>query len=73
MSSSKVGRSASWFQKGCKYFPLRHLTGVEVLPQQRRATVQVAGTTLHGTPAELEALAHRLLTVVRLYEPPTAS
>ena len=60
MTSSKAGRSASWFQKGCRYFALGQLTGIEVLPAQRRCTVQVAGTTLHGTPSELRLLATRL-------------
>ena len=60
MNSSKAGRSASWFQKGCRYFALGQLTGIEVLPAYRRCTVQVMGTTLHGTPSELRLLAKRL-------------
>lgn len=59
-SASNARRSVSWFPKGCKYIPLRHLLGVEVLPAQRRATVQVSGTTLHGTPAELRDLARQI-------------
>ncbi|WP_194894718.1 hypothetical protein [Catenulispora pinisilvae] len=69
MNSSKAGRrSASWFQKGCTYFALGQLTGIEVLPAQRRASVQVAGTTLHGTPSELRLLATRLHRAASLAE-----
>lgn len=68
MNTSKAGRSASWFQKGCKYFALGQLTGIEVLPAQRRCTVQVSGTTLHGTPSELRLLAARLHMAATLAE-----
>ena len=68
MNSSKAGRSASWFQKGCRYFALGQLTGIEVLPAQRRCTVQVAGTTLHGTPSELRLLATRLHRAANMAE-----
>lgn len=68
MSQSKAARSASWFQKGCKYFALRQLTGIEVLSPQHRATVQIAGTTLHGTPNELRYLASQLHRAANLAE-----
>ena len=68
MNSSKAGRSASWFQKGCRYFALGQLTGVEVLPTQRRCAVQVTGTTLHGTPNELRLLATRLYRAADMAE-----
>ena len=68
MNASKAGRSAHWFQKGCRYFALRQLTGVEVLSPQHRTTVQVAGTTLHGTPNELRHLASQLYRAAALAE-----
>ena len=68
MDASKARRSASWFQKGCRYFALRQLTGVEVLPAQRRCTVQVTGTMLHGTPNELRHLATQLHRAAALAE-----
>jgi hypothetical protein len=68
MNSSKAGRSVSWFQKGCRYFALGQLTGIEVLPAERRCTVQVTGTTLHGTPSELRLLATRLHRAANMAE-----
>lgn len=67
-STSAARRSGSWFQKGCRYFALRQLTGIEVLPPQHRATVQVARTTLHGSPAELRHLARQLMRAAALAE-----
>ena len=67
-SSIKVSRSAHWFPKGCKYFALRNLTGVEVLSPKHRTAVQVAGTTLHGTAQELRYLASQFNRAEELAE-----
>ncbi len=64
-------RRRAWFAG--RLFPLHQLRDVEILDHPHRCALEVSGTTLHGTPAELEALAHRLLTIVRLYESPAAS
>jgi len=71
-SSSRIsGRRRAWFVG--RLYPLHQLRDVEVLDHPHRCALEVSGTTLHGTPAELEALAHRLLTVVRRHESPATS
>ena len=70
-SIHSTARRRAWIAG--RLYPLHQLRDVEVLGHPHRCVVEVSGTTLHGTPAELEALAHRLLTVVRLHESPAAS
>ncbi|WP_329258754.1 hypothetical protein OG417_21350 [Actinoallomurus sp. NBC_01490] len=54
-------RSQAWSRPG-RYFPVRHIQGVEVLDQPRGG-VGVNGTTLHGAAEELRDLASQLLLV----------
>jgi hypothetical protein len=48
-------RSQAWFP-GHRYVPVQLITGVEVFPR-RRGRVRVGTTTIHGSAAQLRALA----------------
>jgi hypothetical protein len=54
-------RSQAWNRPG-RYFPVRHIQGIEVLDQPRRG-VGVNGTTIHGSAEELRDFASQLLVV----------
>jgi hypothetical protein len=64
--ASPTGHSRAWFPG--RYVPVRAVQGLEVFPPQRRGCVQVSRTTLHGTAAELRALALQMLHVARLLD-----
>jgi hypothetical protein len=73
ISTTQRNRSQAWFPG--RYVPVRHVQGVEVLPcaPQRRGGVQVAKTTIHGTAAELRALAVQMLAAAEAVEPTPAN
>jgi len=63
-------RSQSWFPG--RYVRLRDLHGIEVLPnepQRRHGGVRLSKATLHGTAAELRALAAQLLAAAHRVDP----
>ena len=57
-------RSQAWNRPG-RYFPVRHIQGVEIFDQPRGG-VSVNGNTIHGTADELRDFASQLL--LRAYE-----
>lgn len=60
MNRLSPNRSQAWFPG--RYLPVRHLNGIEVLPDVgRRAEVQIVKNTIHGTAAQLRSLAMQLL------------
>lgn len=63
-SSLPRRRSQAWSRPG-RYFPVRHIQGVEVLDQPRGG-VSVNGNTIHGTADELRDFASQLL--LKAYE-----
>ena len=66
-------RSQAWFPG--RYVRLRDLHGVEVLPalpRRRHGGVRLSKTTLHGTAAELRALAVQLLDAAERVDPTPA-
>jgi hypothetical protein len=64
--TARAGQSRSWFPG--RYVPVRVVQGLEVFPPQRRGCVQVSRTTLHGTAAELRALAWQMLRAADVLE-----
>jgi hypothetical protein len=69
MATTAPRRSQAWFPG--LFVPVRHMTGIEVLPA-RRVGVHVAKTTIHGNAAELRALARAMMQAADLAEAPTA-
>lgn len=53
--STSSQRSQAWFP-GHRYIPVRLIQGVEVFPR-RRGRVRIGTTTIHGSAAQLRALA----------------
>ncbi|MBO3744879.1 hypothetical protein J5X84_02285 [Streptosporangiaceae bacterium NEAU-GS5] len=64
-------RSQSWFPG--LYVPVSHIRGIEFFADQRRGGVRVAKTTIHGTAAELRALAAQILRAADRLEAPEAA
>lgn len=63
-------RSQSWFPG--HYVRVRDLHGIEVLPNEprrRHGGVRLSKSTLHGTAAELRALAVQLLAAAHRVDP----
>jgi hypothetical protein len=64
-------RSQAWFRPG-RYLPVSYVHGVEVLAHPRGG-VRLSEGTLHGTAAELRALAVQLLRAANAVDRPTAA
>jgi hypothetical protein len=58
-------RSQAWFPG--KYVPVSRISGIEVF-SRRRGRVQVSDTTIHGSPAQLRALAAHMLRAADLVD-----
>jgi hypothetical protein len=58
-SAVHPSRSQAWFP-GHRYVPVRLIAGVEVFPR-RRGRVRVGTTTIHGSTAQLRALAAEIV------------
>ena len=71
MSSSTPRRSQAWFRPG-RYVPVSYMHGIEVLSHPRGG-VRLGDGTIHGTAAELRALAVQLLCAANAVDPPRAS
>ena len=59
-------RSQSWTRPGI-YVAVRQFSGIEVMDARRRG-VQIGRHTIHGTAAELRALAAQMLRAAELAE-----
>ncbi|KWX02747.1 hypothetical protein C3Y87_03910 [Carbonactinospora thermoautotrophica] len=74
-SAVRSNRSQAWFRPGryvpVVYMPVSNIRGVEVLSQSRGG-VQISKTTIHGTAAELRALAVQILRAAEAIEPARA-
>ncbi len=74
-ASVRPNRSQAWFRPGRYvpfiYMPVSNIRGAEVLAESRGG-VQISKTTIHGTAAELRALAVQLLRAAEAIEPARA-
>lgn len=57
-------RSQVWFRPG-RWVPVSYVRGAEVLSYPRRGGVHLGNGTIHGTAAELRALAIQLLAAAK--------
>ena len=71
MASSTPKRSQAWFRPG-RYVPVSYMHGIEVLSHPRGG-VRLGDGTIHGTAAELRALAVQLLRAANAVDPPRAA
>jgi hypothetical protein len=64
----RSNRSQAWFP-GHRYVPVRFIAGVEVFAR-RRGRVRVGTTTIHGSAAQLRALAAEIVRAADEAEAP---